>query len=115
MPRTVWVATVGGADAVSRAEAGFAMSGPMLQQRMCAARVAVLNTLAGRRVAYAAVLRRLGVNLLYLVPRQVGGTEIYARRLVAALARELPEVVVFFGAEDARSSGTRCGPPTWGG
>ena len=43
-----------------------------------------------RRVAYAAVLRRLGVNLLYLVPRQVGGTEIYARRLVAALARRAP-------------------------
>src|SRR3954454_6729434 len=101
MPRTVWVATVGGADAVSRAEAGFAMSGPMLQQRMCAARVAVLNTLAGRRVAYAAVLRRLGVNLLYLVPRQVGGTEIYARRLVAGLAQELPdtELLVFCGAE----------------
>ena len=57
----------------------------------------------GRRVAYAAVLRRLGVNLLYLVPRQVGGTEIYARRLVAALARELPdtEIVVFCGAEAA--------------
>ena len=54
-----------------------------------------------RRVAYAAVLRRLGVNLLYLVPRQVGGTEIYARRLVAALARRLPEVVVFCGSEAA--------------
>jgi glycosyltransferase involved in cell wall biosynthesis len=49
------------------------------------------------------VLRRLGVNLLYLVPRQVGGTEIYARRLVAALARELPDtqLVVFCGAEAA--------------
>lgn len=47
------------------------------------------------------MLRRLGVNLLYLVPRQVGGTEIYARRLVAELARELPEVVVFCGAEAA--------------
>ena len=47
------------------------------------------------------MLGRLGVNLLYLVPRQVGGTEIYARRLVAELARELPEVVVFCGAEAA--------------
>ena len=47
------------------------------------------------------MLRRLGVNLLYLVPRQVGGTEIYARRLVAALARRLPEVVVFCGNEAA--------------
>jgi glycosyltransferase involved in cell wall biosynthesis len=49
------------------------------------------------------VLRRLGINLLYLVPRQVGGTEIYARRLVAALARELveAEILVFCGAEAA--------------
>ena len=43
------------------------------------------------------------MNLLYLVPRQVGGTEIYARRLVAALARELAdtEIVVFCGVEAA--------------
>ena len=49
------------------------------------------------------MLRRLGVNLLYLVPRQVGGTEIYARRLVAALARELDEtqILVFCGVEAA--------------
>jgi glycosyltransferase involved in cell wall biosynthesis len=49
------------------------------------------------------VLRRLGVNLLYLVPREVGGTEIYARRLVGALARERPdlEIVCFTGAEAA--------------
>jgi glycosyltransferase involved in cell wall biosynthesis len=49
------------------------------------------------------VLRRLGINLLYLVPRAVGGTEIYARRLVAALARERPdlEIVCFTGAEAA--------------
>jgi glycosyltransferase involved in cell wall biosynthesis len=47
------------------------------------------------------VLRRLGVNLLYLVPRQVGGTETFARRLVAALARERPEleIVCFAGRE----------------
>ncbi|MEA2462111.1 MAG: hypothetical protein QOH90_2288, partial [Actinomycetota bacterium] len=57
----------------------------------------------GCSVPYAAVLRRLGVNLLYLVPRQVGGTEIYARRLVAALAQELSEteLLVFCGAEAA--------------
>ena len=49
------------------------------------------------------MLRKLGVNLLYLVPRQVGGTEIYARRLVAALARRLTEteLVVFCGSEAA--------------
>jgi glycosyltransferase involved in cell wall biosynthesis len=72
-------------------------------QRLKRLGVAVLSTHVRRRVAYAAVLRRLGVNLLYLVPRQVGGTEIYARRLVAALARELPEVVVFCGREAAAS------------
>ena len=46
---------------------------------------------------------RLGVNLMYLVPRQVGGTEIFARRLVGALARERPEmeIVVFCGNEAA--------------
>jgi glycosyltransferase involved in cell wall biosynthesis len=49
------------------------------------------------------VLRRLGINLLYLVPRQVGGTEIYARRLVAALARRVPEIVVFCGIEAAET------------
>ncbi len=49
------------------------------------------------------MLRRLGINLLYLVPRQVGGTEIYARRLVAALARRVPEIVVFCGIEAAET------------
>jgi glycosyltransferase involved in cell wall biosynthesis len=49
------------------------------------------------------VLRRLGINLLYLVPRQVGGTEIYARRLVAALAERVPELVVFCGIEAAET------------
>ena len=46
---------------------------------------------------------RLGVNLMYLVPRQVGGTEIYARRLVTALAGERPdwEIVCFCGDEAA--------------
>jgi glycosyltransferase involved in cell wall biosynthesis len=46
---------------------------------------------------------RIGINLLYLVPRRVGGTEIYARRLVAALARERPdaELVCFCGEEAA--------------
>ena len=30
---------------------------------------------------------RIGVNALYLIPGGVGGTEIYLRRLLAALAR----------------------------
>jgi glycosyltransferase involved in cell wall biosynthesis len=44
---------------------------------------------------------RVGLNLLYLVPGQVGGSEVYARELVSALARERPdlELVVFCGQE----------------
>lgn len=36
-------------------------------------------------------VRVIGLNLLYLVPGKVGGTEVYARRLVHALARARPE------------------------
>jgi glycosyltransferase involved in cell wall biosynthesis len=48
-------------------------------------------------------MRRVGLNCLYLVPRAVGGTEIYARRLIEALALERPDVewVVFCGREAA--------------
>jgi len=35
--------------------------------------------------------RTIGLNLLYLVPGKVGGTEIYARRLVHALAAARPD------------------------
>jgi glycosyltransferase involved in cell wall biosynthesis len=38
------------------------------------------------------VLRRVGLNLLYLVPGQVGGSEVFARRLIAALGAIRPEV-----------------------
>ncbi|MDQ3936786.1 MAG: glycosyltransferase family 4 protein, partial [Actinomycetota bacterium] len=50
-------------------------------------------------------MRRVGLNLLYLVPGAVGGTEIYARRLVHELARARPEVewLVFAGVEAAPS------------
>ena len=46
-------------------------------------------------------LRRVGLNLLYLVPGEVGGTEIYARRLLEELPRQRPgtEFVVFSGNE----------------
>ena len=46
---------------------------------------------------------RIGLNLLYLVPGAVGGTEIYARHLVDALARLRPddEFVAFAGNEAA--------------
>jgi glycosyltransferase involved in cell wall biosynthesis len=37
-------------------------------------------------------LRRVGLNLLYLVPGQVGGSEIYAKELIGALARARPDV-----------------------
>jgi glycosyltransferase involved in cell wall biosynthesis len=48
-------------------------------------------------------LQRVGINLLYLVPGEVGGTEIYARELVGALAVLRPEVrfFVFAGREAA--------------
>ncbi|HEX8743751.1 MAG TPA: glycosyltransferase family 1 protein [Thermoleophilaceae bacterium] len=50
-------------------------------------------------------LRRVGLNLLYLVPSEVGGTEIYARSLIHALGRARPEVewVAFAGVEAAPS------------
>lgn len=46
---------------------------------------------------------RVGLNLLYLVPGEVGGSEIYARELIAALAAEQPdwEFIVFCGREAA--------------
>jgi glycosyltransferase involved in cell wall biosynthesis len=45
----------------------------------------------------------VGLNLLYLVPGQVGGTEIYARRLIDALAQSRPgdRFTIFCGRECA--------------
>jgi glycosyltransferase involved in cell wall biosynthesis len=53
------------------------------------------------RVARA--LTAVGINAMYLVPGQVGGTEVYARRLVAAHAQRRPDVrfTVFCGREAA--------------
>ena len=47
--------------------------------------------------------KRIGLNLLYLVPGAVGGTEIYARELIAELGAALPdrEFIVFCGREAA--------------
>ena len=58
---------------------------------------------AAAPLPWRAVLRHLGFNLLYLVPGGVGGTEIFARRLVAAVARERPELAItcFCGREAA--------------
>lgn len=58
-------------------------------------------------------MRRLGVNLLYLLPQQVGGTETFARRLIAALAAERPEleIVCFCG----REAGAVLPDPSWPG
>lgn len=44
---------------------------------------------------------RIGLNLLYLVPGAVGGTETYARELIRALALERPDAtfVAFCGRE----------------
>lgn len=46
---------------------------------------------------------RIGLNLMYLVPGEVGGTETYARELILELARlrEDDEFVVFCGREAA--------------
>ena len=43
----------------------------------------------------------IGLNLLYLVPGKVGGTEVYARRLLHALAEARPDwrFVAYCGAE----------------
>lgn len=54
--------------------------------------------------SWAAVTARpqhIGLNLLYLVPGEVGGSEIYAHQLVDALARVRPDVrfTVFCGRE----------------
>lgn len=48
-------------------------------------------------------MQHLGFNLLYLVPGQVGGTEVYAKRLVGAIAEARPDlrVTAFCGREAA--------------
>ena len=57
------------------------------------------------RIRPRASAPRIGLNLLYLVPGRVGGTEVYARRLVRALADRHPdwEWVAYCGS-DARSA-----------
>jgi glycosyltransferase involved in cell wall biosynthesis len=45
-------------------------------------------------------LRRVGLNLLYLVPSEVGGSEVYARELVGALGRARPELELVAFAND---------------
>lgn len=53
-------------------------------------------------------LRRVGLNLLYLVPGRVGGSEVYARELVGAIARARPELelLAFANREGAPSFST---------
>jgi glycosyltransferase involved in cell wall biosynthesis len=47
---------------------------------------------------------KLGLNLLHLVPGETGGAELYARRLISALAalEAPPQLTLFTGAEAAR-------------
>jgi glycosyltransferase involved in cell wall biosynthesis len=54
---------------------------------------------------------RLGLNLVYLVPGETGGMELYARELVPALAEAAPgiEIVAFINRE-AASTGLEFGP-----
>lgn len=58
------------------------------------------------------VLRHVGLNLLYLVPGEVGGSEIYAHRLVDALGRARPDVrFTAYGGREAAPSLRRQGWP----
>jgi glycosyltransferase involved in cell wall biosynthesis len=52
-------------------------------------------------------LRRVGLNVLYLVPGRVGGSEVYARQLTRAMAARRPDVefVLFCGHEAADALG----------
>ncbi|HEX6390499.1 MAG TPA: glycosyltransferase, partial [Solirubrobacteraceae bacterium] len=60
-----------------------------------------------------APVRHVGLNVLYLVPGAVGGSEIYAHELIGALGRARPEVrfTVFCGRE-AGPSLRACGWPS---
>jgi glycosyltransferase involved in cell wall biosynthesis len=50
-------------------------------------------------------LRRVGFNLLYLVPGEVGGSEIYARNLLGAIREVEPELeLVVYAAPEAIDS-----------
>jgi glycosyltransferase involved in cell wall biosynthesis len=50
-------------------------------------------------------LRRIGLNLLYLVPGRVGGSEVYANELLAALHALAPELdLVVYCAPEARDA-----------
>lgn len=46
------------------------------------------------------MLRKVGLNLLYLVPGRVGGSEVYARELVGAIARARPQLELLAFAND---------------
>ena len=50
-------------------------------------------------------MRRVGINLLYLVPGAVGGSEIYAHNLLAAIRRAEPELeLIVYCAPEAVDS-----------
>src|SRR5690349_23743361 len=51
----------------------------------------------------------VGLNLIYLVPREMSGLETYARELIPALLRELPELRItgFVNREAASDTGLR--------
>lgn len=47
---------------------------------------------------------RIGINLLYLIPGKVGGTETYARELIPAMIKQLDpddQLIIFCGLETA--------------
>jgi glycosyltransferase involved in cell wall biosynthesis len=58
------------------------------------------------------LLRRVGLNLLYLVPGHVGGSEVYAHELVGALGRARPDVEwLAFANDEGAPSLARVGWP----
>jgi len=49
---------------------------------------------------------KIGINILYLIPGKVGGTETYARELLSALTKEIKsgdELVIFCGRETTKT------------
>ena len=50
-------------------------------------------------------MKRIGINILFLIPHEVGGTEFYARSIIAALEKydTTNEYVVFCNRENANS------------
>ena len=84
------------------------MSSRSLSSQLPSAYKNIPRSVSPQTAAAQTRLGKIGLNLLYIVPGKVGGTEIYAHELVRALALETPqtEFVVFCGSEAKRSLGS---------